>query len=71
MNQFLTIAIPKGRILKESIELFGVIGIDLTSMLEDSRKLIFEYPEQKIRALIVRATDVPASQNAKTCSNAY
>jgi ATP phosphoribosyltransferase len=59
MNQFLTIAIPKGRILKESIELFGASGIDLTSMLEDSRKLIFEYPEKKIRALIVRATDVP------------
>lgn len=59
MNQFLTIAIPKGRILSESIELFGKIGINLDSMLEDSRKLIFEYPAQNLRALIVRATDVP------------
>lgn len=55
----LTIAIPKGRILTESIELFAKIGIHLESMLEDSRKLIFEYPEQNLRALIVRATDVP------------
>lgn len=59
MNNLLTIAIPKGRILTESIQLFGKIGIKLDSMLEDSRKLIFEYPEQNLRALIVRATDVP------------
>ncbi len=55
----LTIAIPKGRILEESIELFGKIGIKLTGMLDDSRKLIFDYPDQRLRALIVRATDVP------------
>jgi ATP phosphoribosyltransferase len=59
MNNQLTIAIPKGRILTESIELFGKIGIRLNNMLDDSRKLIFEYPEQNLRALIVRATDVP------------
>lgn len=59
MNKTLTIAIPKGRILTESVELFAKIGIDLSSMLDDSRKLIFEYPEQQVRALIVRATDLP------------
>ena len=59
MNNTLTIAIPKGRILEESIELFGKIGIDLSGMLDDSRKLVFDYPEQGLRALIVRATDVP------------
>lgn len=59
MNKTLTIAIPKGRILTESVELFARIGINLGSMLDDSRKLVFEYPEQQVRALIVRATDVP------------
>lgn len=59
MNELLTIAIPKGRILEESIELFGRIGINLDSMLDDSRKLVFDYPDQGLRALIVRATDVP------------
>jgi len=59
MSTLLTIAIPKGRILEESIELFGKIGINLASMLDDSRKLVFDYPEQGLRALIVRATDVP------------
>lgn len=59
MNSTLTIAIPKGRILEESIALFGKIGFDLGSMLDDSRKLVFDYPDQGLRALIVRATDVP------------
>jgi ATP phosphoribosyltransferase len=59
MNDYITIAIPKGRILEESVELFGKIGIDCRELLSDSRKLIFENPLQKMRYMIVRATDVP------------
>ena len=59
MNDFITIAIPKGRILEESVELFGRIGIDCRELLGDSRKLVFENSEQKMRYMIVRATDVP------------
>lgn len=59
MTDTVTIAIPKGRILEESIEMFGRIGIELSGMRDDSRKLVFEYPDQRLQALIVRATDVP------------
>jgi len=59
MNDWITIAIPKGRILEESVELFGTIGIDCRELLSDSRKLIFENSEQRMRYMIVRATDVP------------
>ncbi len=59
MNDWITIAIPKGRILEESVELFGKIGIDCRELLSDSRKLIFENAEQRMRYMIVRATDVP------------
>ena len=59
MSDFITIAIPKGRILEESVKLFGKIGIDCSELLSDSRKLIFENPELKLRYMIVRATDVP------------
>ena len=59
MSDFITIAIPKGRILEESVALFGRIGIDLGELLGDSRKLIFENEQDRIRAMIVRATDVP------------
>jgi len=59
MSDFITIAIPKGRILEESVELFGKIGIDCAELLGNSRKLIFENTAQRMRYMIVRATDVP------------
>lgn len=59
MTDFITIAIPKGRILQDSVALFKKIGIDCEELLSDTRKLIFENPAQKMRYMIVRATDVP------------
>jgi ATP phosphoribosyltransferase len=59
MNDYITIAIPKGRILHDTVALFGKIGIDCQELLGDSRKLIFENHDQKMRYMIVRATDVP------------
>jgi len=59
LNDYLTIAIPKGRILQESVALFGKIGISCSELLSDTRKLIFENREQRMRYMIVRATDVP------------
>jgi ATP phosphoribosyltransferase len=59
MTDSITIAIPKGRILHDSVALFRKIGIDCDELLSDTRKLIFENPKQKMRYMIVRATDVP------------
>jgi ATP phosphoribosyltransferase len=59
MTDQITIAIPKGRILHDSVALFRKIGIDCDELLSDTRKLIFENPKQKMRYMIVRATDVP------------
>jgi ATP phosphoribosyltransferase len=59
VNDLITIAIPKGRILQESVTLFGKIGIDCEELLSDTRRLIFEDREQRMRYMIVRATDVP------------
>jgi ATP phosphoribosyltransferase len=59
MSDFITIAIPKGRILEESVALFSKIGIDCAELLGNSRKLIFENEAQRMRYMIVRATDVP------------
>jgi ATP phosphoribosyltransferase len=59
MTDYITIAIPKGRILQDSVALFKKIGINCEMLLSDTRKLIFEDPTQKMRYMIVRATDVP------------
>jgi ATP phosphoribosyltransferase len=55
----LTIAISKGRILEESLPLLQKMDIVLEEDPKISRKLIFETNQPEIRILIIRATDVP------------
>ncbi|WP_305042107.1 ATP phosphoribosyltransferase [Geoalkalibacter sp.] len=59
MSDTLTFALPKGRIMKDSMELFARVGITCPEMSDDSRKLVFENREDRLRFMAVRATDVP------------
>ncbi len=59
MSDYITFALPKGRIMQDSMELFAKIGITCPEMEKGSRKLVFENPETKFRFMAVRATDVP------------
>jgi ATP phosphoribosyltransferase len=59
MKNCLTIALSKGRLLKESIGLLNKIGIFHSELLSDDRRLLFDVPGQKIRLLMIRAGDVP------------
>lgn len=54
----ITIATPRGRLLKETVELFKRASIDIAEIIGDSRRLIFEFEEADIKLLIVRPTDV-------------
>lgn len=54
----ITIATPRGRLLEETVDLFKKASIDITEIIKDSRKLIFEFEEAGMRLLIVRPTDV-------------
>lgn len=56
----LTLALSKGRILKETLPLLAEAGIELLEDPEKSRKLIFPTTHDKVRILILRASDVPA-----------
>lgn len=56
---YLTIALPKGRILKETVGLFKKIGIDCSDVMEDSRRLIFENKKDRIKFMVIRSQDVP------------
>ena len=55
----LTLALSKGRILRETLPLLGQAGIALLEDPESSRKLIFPTTHPQVRILILRATDVP------------
>ncbi|MGB2516345.1 MAG: ATP phosphoribosyltransferase, partial [Pseudomonadales bacterium] len=59
MANRLTIALSKGRILKETLPLFAAAGIEPTEDIYTSRKLVFETNQPDIRLLVIRATDVP------------
>ncbi|WP_267383739.1 ATP phosphoribosyltransferase [Cyanobacterium sp. uoEpiScrs1] len=57
----LTVAIPKGALLSDSIKLFQKIGLDFGDFLEpENRQLQITDSTNNAKALLVRATDVPA-----------
>ena len=58
-NKPLTIALSKGRILKETLPLLEAAGIRLLEDPESSRKLIFDTSRDDVKIIIIRATDVP------------
>ena len=58
-SDMLTIALPKGRILKEASVLFKAAGVDITPVLQDDRRLIFEGIAEGLRFMVIRSQDVP------------
>jgi ATP phosphoribosyltransferase len=55
----LTIAVPKGRIIKTLAPLFERAGIDTSALLADDRRLIRETADGKYRFLLLKPDDVP------------
>jgi len=55
----ITIALSKGRILKQTLPLLKELGIELADDPFTSRKLIFATNRDDLRAVVIRATDVP------------
>lgn len=59
MNATITIAVSKGRILKETLPLLEQIGIVPVDDLSSSRKLILDTNRDDVKLVVIRATDVP------------
>ncbi len=58
--RYLTFALGKGRLAKQTLELFEKIGITCEEMKDkDSRKLIFVNEELKLRFFLAKNPDVP------------
>ncbi len=59
MNERVTVALSKGKLLDPTLALFqkaGYLGLELSS---DDRKLAFDVPQSGLSFLFVRPTDVP------------
>lgn len=59
MSSEITIALTKGRILKETLPLLARAGIEPLDDISSSRKLIFETTRPGVRLLVLRGSDVP------------
>ncbi len=55
----LTVALSRGRILKEGLPLLAAAGIELLEAPDDSRRLIFATSHPDVQVIIIRASDVP------------
>jgi ATP phosphoribosyltransferase len=56
----LTVALPKGALLNDSIKLLQAVGLDFSAFLDSAnRQLQIQDPTSTAKALLVRAQDVP------------
>lgn len=58
-REIITIALTKGRILKETLPLLQAAGIEPAEDMLTSRKLQFETNQPGVRLLLLRGSDVP------------
>ena len=55
----LTVALPKGRLAEQTLKLLTRCGVSVPELPPDSRKLVFEAPDGKLRFILVKPSDVP------------
>lgn len=58
-QQYLTIALSKGTLLKPTVALFEQAGLPFEGVNEDSRSMVFDYDQPMIKYIMCRPTDVP------------
>ncbi|GIM45332.1 ATP phosphoribosyltransferase [Collibacillus ludicampi] len=59
MSEQLTIALSKGRILKDTLSLMRDAGISVPEDIDESRKLILQSPDMKMKFILAKPVDVP------------
>lgn len=57
--KYLTVALAKGRLAELAMDMFLELGMDCSEMKEKTRKLIFTDEVNKLRFILVKASDVP------------
>ena len=59
MSDVLTIALTKGRILRETLPLLARAGVEPAEDISSSRKLVFSCTRDDVKLLVLRGNDVP------------
>ena len=58
MAEWINVALPKGRLGEKVYKMFAAAGFECPEVLDDTRKLIFENEEKKLRYFWVKPSDV-------------
>lgn len=58
-SEYITIALPKGKLFAKSVELLAKVGYSAENVVEDSRKLVISNEETKVRFIITKTVDLP------------
>ncbi len=58
-SDYVTVALAKGRLAELSVDIFNKIGFDVAEINNETRRLIFCDEENKIKFILVKASDVP------------
>lgn len=56
---YLTIALPKGKLFAKSVELLAKVGYSAENVVENSRKLVITNEKTKVKFIIVKTVDLP------------
>lgn len=68
MENFITIALPKGRLAEDTVAMMDENGLIDSSCVDfNSRRLIFEDHQNKIRFILIRNMDVPTYVEYGAC----
>ena len=59
MNDYITVALPKGKLFSLSTELFKKVGFTAENLTEKSRKLVITNDDLKLKFIITKTADVP------------
>lgn len=59
MSEMITLALTKGRVLKDTLPLLAEVGIEPLEDPADSRKLIFPTTHAHVQFVVLRGSDVP------------
>ncbi len=58
-EEYLTIALPKGKLFDKAAALLAKVGCSGENLSDDSRKLVIINPTSKVRFIIAKTSDVP------------
>ena len=59
MDEYITVALPKGKLFNKAVRMLAQVGYSADNVVEDSRKLVITNEESKVRFIIAKTVDVP------------